>query len=148
MSRPRLHPRLYRPDVEVDSPLIDCRLLDLSTAGIGFETDIGLRLGVPYPFRLRDGHQTLGTEAVVRWCRWVRNESVGGDHRPVYRAGASFVDWWAGEPAAKVAGVERQIDQAIDGWIDRSRTARPDPDARRTIVRGEPRKPTLRDAGA
>ena len=140
MSSPRLHPRFYRTAVEVESPLMDCRLLDLSTAGIGFETDIGLRLGVPYPFRLRDGDQTLGTEAVVRWCRWVRNESAEGDFRPVYRAGASFVDWQAPEPERAVAGIERQIDDAIDGWIEQSRNGDANDSSERTIVHRAPRR--------
>ena len=134
MTSPRLHTRLYRPAVEMDSPLIDCRLLDLSTAGIGFETDIGLRLGVPYPFRLRDGDQTLATEAVVRWCRWVRNECVDGDFRPVYRAGASFVDWQAPEPESAEAGLEQEIDDAIDGWIEKSRNGDAKGSSERTIV--------------
>lgn len=141
MSSPRLHPRLRRPDVEVDSPLIDCRLLDLSTAGIGFETDIGLRLGVPYPFRLRDGDQTLATEAVVRWCRLVRNETVGGELRPVFRAGASFVDWQAPEPEPAAAGIERQIDDAIDSWIEQSRNGAVADGRERTIVRRAERWP-------
>ena len=136
----RLHTRFYRPSVEVDSPLMECRLLDLSTAGIGFETGIGLRLGVPYPFRLRDGDQTLGTEAVVRWCRWVRNDIVDGDFRPVYRAGASFVDWQSPELERAAGGIERQIDDAIDGWIEQSRNGVVVNGRERTIVHRAPRR--------
>jgi hypothetical protein len=139
-SANRQHPRLSNPDVEVDSPLIDCRLLDLSTSGIGFETSIGLRLGVPYPFRLRDGRQTLGTEAVIRWCRLVRNETAEGESRPVYRAGASFVDWQAPEPMASAGAFEQQIDDTLDDWIERSRTGQA-PAFERTIVHKAPRSP-------
>lgn len=142
-GRPRLHPRHAHPQVEADSPLIDCRLLDLSAAGVGFETSVGLRLGIPYPIRLRDGDKILSTEAVIRWCRWVRNDTVDGEARPVYRAGASFVDWKVPDPPPKTRGLELQIDTAVDSWIARSRTGGSEPVAQRKIVRhdshGRPR---------
>ena len=75
----------------------------------------------------------------MRWCRWVRNENVDGDLRPVYRAGASFVDWQALEPAMKATGIERQIDDAIDGWIEKSRNASGNDSSERTIVHRAPR---------
>lgn len=140
MAKQRLHARLSRPNVEIDSPLIDCRLVDLSTSGLGIETSVGLRLGVPYPFRLRDGQQTLSTEAVVRWCRLVRNESSEGESRPVYRAGAAFVDWLPVEPEVPIANLERQIDVALDRWIEQSRTSGREPDPGRTIVHKTPPK--------
>jgi hypothetical protein len=122
----------------VDSPLFDCRLLDLSTSGLGVETSVGLRLGVPYPFRLRDGDQTLTTEAVVRWCRLVRNETVDGESRPVFRAGAALVDWQLPEPEAAVSALEEQIDDTLDQWIEQSRKPEPGPDSERTISRKAP----------
>lgn len=142
MSSPRLHRRLLRPDVELDSPLIDCRLVDLSTAGLGFETSVGLRLGVPYPFRLSHGQQSMGTEAVVRWCRLVRNETVDGESRPVFRAGASFVDWQVAGielPVTTELEIEQQIDHALDTWIGNSRTPDHEADGERTIIRHTPR---------
>ena len=141
MSKSRLHTRLSRPNVEVDSPLIDCRLLDLSTSGLGIETSVGLRLGIPYPFRLRDGKQTLSTEAVIRWCRLVRNETVGGESRPVFRAGAAFVEWQTLEPKVPVSAFEQQIDATLDGWIEQSRTPEQNPASERTIVHNAPRRP-------
>ena len=142
-SNPRLHLRLSRPNVEVDSPLIDCRLLDLSTSGIGFETSVGLRLGVPYPFRLRDGQQLLATEAVIRWCRLIRNETIAGESRPVYRAGASFVDWQAPEPMVADGSLERQIDDALGDWIEQNRTGDRTAPSGRTIVHAS-RRPKRR----
>lgn len=135
----RQYTRLSRPNVEVDSPLIDCRLVDLSPAGLGIETDVGLRLGVPYPFRLRDGAQTLATEAVVRWCRLVRNEPFEGGLRPVYRAGVSFVDWLIPEPIPRGSTLEDQIDDAVDRWIELNRTTVPSPARERKIIHKAPR---------
>ena len=141
MSKPRLHIRLSRPNVEIDSPLIDCRLVDLSTSGLGIETSVGLRLGVPYPFRLRDGAQGLSTEAVVRWCRLVRNEVIDGESRPVYRAGAAIVDWQPLEPAVTATPFEHQVDVALDQWIESSRTTHRRHRQERTIVHNAARKP-------
>jgi len=146
MSSPRLHQRICRPSVEVGSPLIDCHLVDLSPSGLGFETSIGLRLGVPYPFRLRDGDQDVSTEAVVRWCRLVRNEKVDGGWRPVYRVGASFVDWQAPVPSVAEAttpadAFERQIDDALDDWLDKSWSGTQTSAAERTIVHNVKPKP-------
>jgi hypothetical protein len=161
MMNARLHTRLVWPNVTVDSPLIDCQLVDLSTSGLGFETSIGLRLGVPYPFRLRDGTQTLGTEAVVRWCRLVRNETVGGESRPVYRAGAAFVEWQTleppasagepaspdsespttdSEPAAPDSDLEQQIDSTLDDWLKNSQAPVPNPEAERKIIHNAPQR--------
>lgn len=137
MPTPRMHIRLSRPNVEIDSPLIDCRLVDLSSSGVGIETSVGLRLGVPYPFRLREGGQTLRTEAVVRWCHLIRNEITDGESRPVFRAGAAFVDWQPVEPEEAAGSFEQQVDDAIDQWIDRSRTAGSNAGAKRTIVRSQ-----------
>ena len=148
MRNPRLHQRLSRPNVEVGSPLIDCRLVDLSPSGLGFETSVGLRLGIPYPFRLRDGAQDVSTEAVVRWCRLVRNEKVDGGWRPVYRAGASFVDWQAPEPTPPGNAVEQQVDDAfeqqvddvLDDWMNTSRSDEQTLVPERTIVHNVPPK--------
>ncbi len=134
----RRHTRLSRTNVELDSPLIDCRLVDLTTAGLGFETSVGLRLGVPYPFRLRDGMQTLVIEAVVRWSRLVRNEIVEGESRPVYRAGASIVDWQTLELEAPDASLEDQIDSALDRWIEHNRKSGREQTAERRIVHRAP----------
>ena len=99
-----------------------------------------MRLGVPYPFRLRDGRQSLGTEAVVRWCRLVRNETVEGESRPVYRAGANFVDWQPGDPPPAPDTFEQQVDDAIDSWMNNSRLGS-GPTRERTIVHKTPPEP-------
>jgi hypothetical protein len=140
MSKQRQHTRHSPPHVLVDSPLIDCRLVNLSTSGLAIETSVGLRLGVPYPFRLRDGEQALSTEATVRWCRLVRNETVDGESRPVYRAGAAFVEWLTQGPEEPQSAFEQQIDDALDQWMEQSRTT-PDrrPAPQHTIVRHAPR---------
>lgn len=138
----RHHARLSRPDVEVDSPLIDCRLVNLSTSGLAIETSVGLRLGVPYPFRLHHGKQTLGTEAVVRWCKLVRTETVHGESRPVYRAGAAFVEWQPLKLEKLEVGFEEQIDETLDQWMAQSRRVDPSAVTERTIIRTVPRQPS------
>jgi hypothetical protein len=138
MSKPRTHFRVSRPGVEVESPLIDCRLLNLSTSGLAIETTTGLRLGVPYPFRLRDGEQTISTEAEVRWCRLVRNEVVEGELRPIYRAGAAFVEWQSMTADGPANAFEEEIEATLDEWIDQSRMKDQDPTSERTIIRHVP----------
>ena len=139
MRKQRLHPRLSDSNVEVDSPLIDCRLLNLSTSGLAIETSVGLRLGVPYPFRLHDGEQTVITEAKVRWCRLIRNETVEGESRPVFHAGAAFVEWQVLEPEESQSTLEEQIDETLDRWMEKSRAPNQGPASDRPIVRYAPR---------
>ena len=135
----RLHSRRSKSTVEVDSPLLDCRLLNLSTSGLAIETNVGLRLGVPYPFRLRDGEQLLNIEAEVRWCRLVRNETVDGESRPVFHAGAAFVDWQAPEAEEQASAIEQQIDDTLEHWLAQSRV--PDQgSAERTIIHRPPHR--------
>lgn len=141
MSKTRLHPRLRRPDVAIDSPLIDCQLVNLSTSGLAIETSAGLRLGVPYPFRLRHGEVTVSTEAEVRWCRFIGNATTDhGDWQPVYRAGAAFVEWQPMGDAEPASAFEQQIDSTLDDWIERSRTPGRDDGSERTIVQHTPRR--------
>lgn len=139
MKKRRLHFRLSRSKVTVDSPLIDCRLLNISPSGLAIETSVGLRLGVAYPFRLRDGEQTLSTEAKIRWCRLVRNETVDGESRPVYRAGAAFVELQPVEPAGPQAVFEEQVDDTLEQWVGQRETAPQEGGSKRKIIRYTPR---------
>ena len=124
----------------MDSPLFDCRLLNLSTSGLAIETNVGLRLGVPYPFRLRDGEQTLGTEAKVRWCRLVRNETMEGESRPVFHAGAAFVEWQTLELEERKSSFEQQVDDTLDQWLEESRAVDQGPAERAIIHRPRRRR--------
>lgn len=115
---------------------MDCRLLNFSASGLAVETDVGMRLGVPYPFRLRHDGRSVSIEAEVRWCRLVRNErSEAAELRPVYRAGAAFVDWRCQIPVLPEGALEQEIGTAVDRWIESSRTTEAVRGAGRKIVR-------------
>jgi hypothetical protein len=134
MPESRKHRRASPPDVRLESPLIDCRLVDVSSSGLGFETSVGLRLGVRYPVRLREGNEVHTTDVVVSWCRLVRNESRDGESRPVYRVGATFVDSEYQLAATPPSNFELEVDAAVDGWMDRSRKSAAS-DTQRTVIR-------------
>ena len=71
----------------------DLTLLDLSRTGISFETSNPITVGENYFLELRYGDAKVSLEVLVKWCALrgkVRDDD--GEQRPVYQAGAGFVD--------------------------------------------------------
>ena len=71
----------------------DVTLLDLSRTGISFETSHPITVGESYFLELRYREASVNLEVLVKWCALrgrVRDDD--GTERPVFQAGAGFVD--------------------------------------------------------
>ena len=90
----RRHPRYRSSEIEatLDSPG-DCRVINLSSSGICFETGRGLTVGENYFLEVHFQGMSASLEIAVKWCSLrppIQNSD--GTETTVARSGASFID--------------------------------------------------------
>jgi hypothetical protein len=72
---------------------MDVKLVNLSRAGMEFETTHELREGESYVIEVSHRDRLVSIEMHVRWCgRYSSLRTPAGEELPLYRAGASFVE--------------------------------------------------------
>ncbi len=72
---------------------MDCRVINLSSSGICFETSRGLTVGQHYYLEVHLQGLSASLEIDLKWCALAsRVQDEDGTETSVVRAGASFVD--------------------------------------------------------